>query len=221
MLAGVAEFVGSRSADRSLRVAVDGPPASGKTTLADELAAVLGHRGRPVLRATIDDFLVPRDRRYARGELSGEGCYRDAHDHAALCRMLLDPLGPGGDRRIQLAAFDAFADQPLPSHPIVAADDALLIFDGVFLMRPELRSRWDLTVFVQTSFATTIVRAQQRERAIASQAAIARRWTKRYLPAQELYFAEARPAATADVLVNNDDFRRPSWQIRAAGQTGC
>jgi hypothetical protein len=82
---------------------VDGPPAAGKTTLADELAAVLRAQGRDVIRASIDDFLFPRAQRYPRGEYSAEGSYFDTHDYDALNRVLLDPLGPGGDRRFQHA----------------------------------------------------------------------------------------------------------------------
>ena len=53
-----------------------------------ELAAVLRARDRDVIRATVDDFLVPRAQRYRRGRYSGESCYSDAHDHAALRRVV-------------------------------------------------------------------------------------------------------------------------------------
>lgn len=96
--------VGSVSVAHPARVAVDGPPAAGKTTLADELAVVLRMQGRDVIRATIDDFLFPRAQRYPRGEYSAEGCYFDTHDYDALNRVLLDPLGPDGDRRFQHAS---------------------------------------------------------------------------------------------------------------------
>jgi hypothetical protein len=59
-------------------------------------------QGRDVIRATIDDFLFPRAQRYPRGEYSAEGCYFDTDDYDALNRALLDPLGPGGDRRFPI-----------------------------------------------------------------------------------------------------------------------
>lgn len=74
----------------SLRVAIDGPDAAGKTTLADELAAALGH---PALRVSIDDFHRPRQERYARGPLSPEGYVHDCFDFAALRRAVLAPAG--------------------------------------------------------------------------------------------------------------------------------
>ncbi len=148
MLGRLAEVIGSRTAAHPVRVAVDGPPAAGKTTLADELAVVLRARGRPVIRATIDDFLFPRARRYSRGEYSAEGCYFDTHDYDSLNRVLLDPLGPGGDRRFRDSVYDRSADAVLSRPFGTAPAGAVLLFDGVFLMRPELLDRWELRVFV-------------------------------------------------------------------------
>jgi uridine kinase len=146
VLGRLAEAVGSVTVGHPTRVAVDGPPAAGKTTLADELAVVLRTQGREVIRATIDDFLFPRAQRYPRGEYSAEGCYFDTHDHDALNRVLLDPLGPGGDRRCQYAVYDRTADTALCPPVTTAPVNAVLVFDGVFLMRPELIDRWELRI---------------------------------------------------------------------------
>lgn len=216
-----------------LRVAVDGAPASGKTTLADELAAVLRARGRDVIRASIDDFLVHRAHRYRRGRYSAEGCYFDAHDRAALCGMLLDPLGPGGDRRFRRALFDGGNDTggDTASPPTSTAPaDAVLLFDGVFLLRPELIDRWDLRIFVSVPFERTVDRARERDAApagsatdatdatdtayAANAAEIERSWRDRYIPAQRLYFSIAHPADHADIIVYNDQLHRPTWEIR-------
>ncbi len=45
--------------DQVLRVAVDGPDAAGKTTLADKVADGVTRRGRPVIRAGVDAFHQP------------------------------------------------------------------------------------------------------------------------------------------------------------------
>jgi hypothetical protein len=50
------------------------------------------------------------------------------------------------------------------SEPITAAPvDAVLIFEGVFLMRPELIDRWDLRIFVSAAFEETVARARSRD----------------------------------------------------------
>ncbi|MET8464950.1 uridylate kinase [Micromonospora zamorensis] len=214
VLGRLAEAVGSVTVAHPTRVAVDGPPAAGKTTLADELAVVLRAQGRDVIRATIDDFLFPRAQRYPRGEYSAEGCYFDTHDHGALNRVLLDPLGPNGDRRFQPAVYDHATDTVLAPPVTTAAADAVLLFDGVFLMRPELIDRWDLRVFVSTALESTVERAVIRERRVSSQVDVERRWRERYIPAQQLYFATVRPTDHADIIVHNDEPRRPLWETR-------
>jgi uridine kinase len=212
------EAIRSVTTAHPLRVAVDGPPASGKTTLADELAVVLRARGRHVIRATVDDFLFPRAQRYRRGQYSAEGCYFDAHDRAALRRVLLDPLGPGGDRRFQHTVYDADTDTPSSPQAVTAPEDAVLLFDGVFLLRPELVDRWDLRIFVSVPFEQTVERARDRGTAPAGSsvdpAAIERSWRRRYIPAQQLYFATARPADRADIIVDNEQLQHPAWEFR-------
>ncbi|WP_426502408.1 cytidylate kinase family protein [Dactylosporangium sp. McL0621] len=215
LLGRLAAAVGSVTVAHPLRVAVDGAPAAGKTTLADELAVVLRAQGRDVIRASIDDFLFPRAQRYPRGEYSAEGCYFDTHDYAALNRVLLDPLGPGGDRRFQNAVYDRTADAVLSPPVSTAQADAVLVFDGVFLMRPELFDRWDLRVFVSTALEKTVDRAVVRERQVSSRAEVERRWRERYIPSQQLYFAEVRPADHADIVVHNDEPQQPTWETRS------
>lgn len=214
LLGRLAEAVGSVRVVHPARVAIDGPPAAGKTTLADELAGVLRGQGRDVIRATIDDFLFPRARRYPRGEYSAEGCYFDTHDHGALNRVLLDPLGPGGDRRFQHAVYDRTADSVLSPPVTTAPADAVLVFDGVFLMRPELVDRWELRILVSTALETTVDRAVIRERRVSSRAEVERRWRERYIPSQRFYFATARPADHADIVVHNDEPQHPLWEDR-------
>jgi uridine kinase len=214
VLGRLAEAVGSGTVGHPTRVAVDGPPAAGKTTLADELAAVLRRQGGDVIRATIDDFLFPRAQRYPRGEYSAEGCYFDAHDYDALNRVLLDPLGPGGDRRFRHAVYDHTADATLSPPVATAPADAVLIFDGVFLMRPELIDRWDLRIFVSAALEKTVDRAVIRERQVSSRAEVERRWRERYIPSQQFYFARVRPADQVDFIVHNDEPQHPVCETR-------
>jgi uridine kinase len=214
MLGRLAEAVGSVAVAHPVRVAVDGPPAAGKSTLADELAVVLRARGREVIQATIDDFLFPRALRYPRGEFSAEGCYFDTHDHDALNRVLLDPLGPGGDRRYRHAVYDRAADAVSCPPVATAPAGAVLLFDGVFLMRPELIDRWDLRILVSVALEKTVDRAVVRERRVSSRAEVERRWRERYIPSQRLYFAAVHPAEHADIIVHNDEPRHPAWEAR-------
>ena len=215
LLSSLAAGVGSITVAHPTRVAIDGPPGAGKTTLADELAVVLRAQGREVIRATIEDFLFPQALRHRRGAYSAEGCYFDTHDYSSLTRVLLDPLGPGGDRRFSRAVYDRASDATVSLPVTTAAADAVLLFDGVFLLRPELIDRWELRILVSTSFEKTVDRALIRERDVLSAEEVERRWHERYIPSQRFYFATVRPSAQADIVVYNDELQQPTWEMGA------
>lgn len=82
--------------------------------------------------------------------------------------------------------------------------------DGVFLLRRELVSAWDFTVFVSITPDETLRRALVRDVAsFGSTEEVERRYRERYLPAQALYLSEVRPRDRAAVVVENEDPSRP------------
>jgi uridine kinase len=191
------------------RVAIDGPDAAGKTTLAGELTGLLSAH-RTVIRASIDGWHHPAERRHQRGSESAEGYYLDSFDHEALIRGLLHPLGPGGNRRYLTAAYDFRSGQPVPSAPQSAGGAELLLFDGVFLQREELRGHWDYVIYLHVSPAETLRRALVRDLALFGSAGeVRRRYTRRYLPGQELYRRRADPAGRADAVLDMTDPSQP------------
>src|SRR5262245_29785454 len=99
LLARLAETIAAHHPGRRIRVAIDGVDGAGKTMLADALAPKVASRGRPVIRASVDDFHNPRSVRYARGRYSPDGFFLDSYDYPAFRRLLLDPLGPEGSGR--------------------------------------------------------------------------------------------------------------------------
>jgi uridine kinase len=102
------------------------------------------------------------------------------------------------------------------SEPIKAAPvDAVLIFEGVFLMRPELIDRGDLRIFVSAAFEETVARARSRDAVLyGTPLDVERRFRNRYLPSQRFYSDTVRPADHADILVRNDEPQRPTWEVR-------
>jgi hypothetical protein len=99
-----------RAAPNPSQLALDGPDAAGKRTLANELALSLRRGRRAVIRATVDDFERPRRERY-RAAAARPTANEDAFDYAALRSCPLKPLGPGGSRRDCTRAFDLAADR--------------------------------------------------------------------------------------------------------------
>ena len=188
------------------RVGIDGVDAAGKTTLAQELEPLIQAHGRPVIRASVDGFHNPARIRYQRGSTSPEGYYRDSFNYQALVELLLIPLGPGGTLLYRSAFFDYRSDSEIAVALETAEVSAVLLFDGIFLMRPELTAYWDFTVFVEAAFEVTVPRAIQRDRALFGRSEeVRRRYEERYIPGQKLYLEECRPHERAMVIVDNND----------------
>jgi uridine kinase len=158
-----------------------------------------------VIRSSVDGFHRPRVLRYERGR-TPEGYYRDSYDYSRLRSVLLDPLGPGGDRTYRTQVFDWRTDSRVEVAPERASDDAVLVFDGIFLHRPELRDTWDFSVFLRVDFATSFARMGVRD---GSPVDVSDAANHRYLEGQRLYLAEASPERYATVVVDNNDLSSP------------
>ena len=210
LLLELAQPIISCKPSHPLRVAIDGIDNAGKTTLANELALFIEKQGRPVIRASIDGFHRPRRERYQRGPDSPEGYYEDSFDYATLRKELLVPLGPNGNLRYRRAAFDVHADAFLPTLEELAPSNAILLFDGVFLLGPEIVAEWDYKIFVDVTIEVALQRAMKRDLALFGSAeAVQRRYLQRYFPGQKLYLAAAHPQKKADVIVKNNDLAYP------------
>jgi len=189
-------------------IAVDGEDGAGKTRFADHLASVFAEDGSAVFRASIDGFHRPREERYARGRTSPDGFYRDSYDEATFRRVLIDPFRSGAmtDAGFQLAAFDVSRDEPVASEWVTAPRDAVLIVDGIFLNRPELRGIWHWSVWLDAPLDVRYARMAARDGSDPDPAAESNR---RYRGGQDLYLREASPRAAASAIVDNTDPEAP------------
>jgi len=186
-LVRAAEAIERLPRDRRTLVGVDGLDGAGKTTFADLLAPRLD---RPVVRVREDDFLNPASVRHARGRESPEGFFLDSYDLAALRHLLLDPFAAGGAFRSR--AFDVLADAPVLGADEHAPADALLLLDGLFLHREELRDFWDLSILLDVSPEVAGARILERE---------GKPNRPRYVLGQRLYFETSDPRSRASLVL--------------------
>jgi uridine kinase len=206
LIEALAERIACVERRHPVRVAIDGVDGVGKTTLADELVDPVRRHGLPVIRASVDGFHNPRSVRYRLGRSSPEGYFRDSFNYAALTAVLLDPLGPGGSRRYRRAIFNYRTDSEVATPFETAAPDTVLLFDGVFLLRPELRSYWDLSIFLDAPFEVTIPRAAHRDGGSPDVTAIE---NLRYVEGQKLYLQTCEPKRVATILIDNENLASP------------
>ena len=186
-LARAVEAIARLPRDRRTLVAVDGLDGAGKTTFADLLATRLD---RPVVRVREDDFLNPAAIRHARGRESPEGFFLDSYDLGALARELLDPFAAGGPFRRRW--HDVIADRAVLGADEHAPAGALLLLDGLFLHRDELRDRWDLSILLQVAPELAAARLRERE---------GKPNRPRYILGLQRYFSECEPASRASLVL--------------------
>lgn len=188
-------------------LAVDGPDGAGKTRFADDLAVAFRRAGFEVFRASIDDFHQPRELRYRDGRNSPTGYYRDAFDYSLFRRVLAEPFRMGGSTGFQLRGFDLARDVPFESDWVTGPDDAILLVDGVFLNRFELRGLWNWSIWLDADPAVRLARMVERDGADPDPDAPSNR---RYSDAQRLYVRDAHPNTTAAAIVDNTDPDAPT-----------
>jgi uridine kinase len=191
---------------RIVRVAIDGVDGAGKTTLADALAPLVAGQGRPIIRASVDDFHHPRALRYAQGRYSPDGFYLDSYDYDSFRTLLLDPLNPGGSGRYVAKHFDLNNDRAFDPMPEQAEPASALIIDGIFLHRPELRSYWDLSIFLKVDFEVSLPRGAQRG-PIFDATDAASPSNQRYVGGQMRYLRECCPEQRADIVIDYNELR--------------
>jgi len=159
---------------RAVVVGVDGVDGSGKTSFAARLAD--GLRPLPVSVVHADDHLNPPEIRHAKGRNSPEGFWLDTYDHSSL-------IG---------AVADAWA--------AASGGGGIVLVEGMFLHRAELRSLWDFSVFLDVPFALTAARMAVRDGSHPDHRHASMR---RYVEGQQLYFAEAEPWRHASEIMDN------------------
>ncbi len=198
--------------DHPIRVGVSGITASGKTTIANEIAEELKNRKKNVIRTSIDHFHNPREIRYKRGKESALGYYEDAHDYESFKQKLLKPLGPNGNLHYQTISFDLLMDEYVNSDLKVATNDMIFIIDGTFLFKKELCNLYDFKIFVDTEFDIARKRgAIREEQAFGSYDKAEEMFIKRYHAASKLYLEHHSPQLNANVIIKNNDLNNPSF----------
>jgi len=208
LISRIAADINRLPSNRVIRVGIDGVDGAGKTTFANEIADELELLGRTVIRATVDGFHNPRIIRYRRGRTSPEGFFHDSYNYAALKTLLLDPLSPNGSGRYRLAVFDQLTDKPVSADEEQAYPGAVLVFDGIFLHRQELRTYWDFSIFLDVRFEVSITRGARRGIGFGSADPESVEYA-RYVEGQKLYLLECEPKRYATLVVDNNNLAAP------------
>lgn len=179
-------------------VAVDGLDGAGKSHFGAELAEAVRSQGHAVSLASIDAFHRPRVERYRQGRESPRGFYEDSYDYEQFRRLLVDPFKRG--EPFVAGAFNLVTDSPELSEPQQAPADAILIVEGIFLHRPELRGIWNFSIWLDVPLEVSHARLVARDGENGM--------SERYSGGQAIY-AREKPRSRATAIVDYSDFDHP------------
>lgn len=173
-------------------VGIDGLAGSGKTTFADELAALVSDCGIDVIRISLDAHLAP-------GSVPGEFALPVPTAFADFAEDVLQPLGGDGSGRYRLPP-----DGDRPATWRCAPQDAVVIVDGLFLHHPGLceagRDRaWDFSVWLEVPAEQAYLRLHHERGADPDPQAPT---NARSYDCQLRYLAACDPAGRADLVVD-------------------
>lgn len=174
-------------------VAVDGRGDERTGEFADSLADIFRFIGHTAFRASMRDFHNPRIAADGHGRDAPESLYRDTFDYSLFRRVLTDPYRMGGSAGFVTAGFDQQRDAPIEPKWMTGPEDAVLIVDGLFLNRPELRGLWHYSIFLERPDVQTVPVVDDRQRG-----------------ALALYDAEAKPREAATAIIDNREPEHPS-----------
>lgn len=156
--------------DRVL-VAIDGPCASGKTTLAKELSELLQC---PVVHAD-HFFLRPEQRTAARLAEPGGNM-----DRERLSEVLL-PLREGKEARYR----PFLCSHQYLGEPILILPAPVILVEGSYSCHPDLEGLYDLRIFLCIESREQMKRLAQRESPESLE-----RFRERWIPLENRYFSE-------------------------------
>lgn len=173
-------------------VALDGKSGTGKSTIAKQLAEILGG-----VEINSDNFWSggPNEEW---DKKTPEQKSDKAIDWQRLRSELLIPLLSG--KVAKWHSFDWEKGQGLSPTEIINNPSQLIILDGAYSSRPELQDLIDLSILVEVSDDHN-----RRQRLIAREnEGYMKDWHSRWDVAENYYFSKVRPRNSFDLIINND-----------------
>jgi uridine kinase len=175
----------------TLVIAVDGPGASGKSTIASQVAEATG----AALIHTDDFFHWPGG--------PASRAMENYYDWHRLRTEALEPLRAG--IRASFREFDWAAGRGLTGLVTVEPSE-LIVIEGVFSSAPQLSDLTDRSVLVETAPAERLRRLRSR--------VTPDEWDDDWLAAEQTYFGTLRPPASFSLVVPGVDDLSPLIQVK-------
>ena len=200
-IASARRQIGTR---RSTLVGISGIDGSGKGYLTRDIDRQLRSRGLTVAVINVDGWLRLPHERFSSTK-PAEHCYLHAFRFDEMFEKLVVPLRER--RRVSIEAD--FAEETASAYRkkrYEFTDIDVILLEGIYLLKREHRRHYDVSLWIDCSFATALRRAVARAQEGLTPEVTVRAYTDIYFPAQELHFQRDAPRQAATQILENDDF---------------
>jgi uridine kinase len=179
-------IIDERRAKRPLVVGIDGLGGAGKSTLANGIHDAFAGR---VSILQCDDFYRPLvGEEFSR--LTSEEAYENYFDWRRLRDEALMPLREG--KRARYQRHDWGTDRLTEWNEIEPRE--IVLIEGVFSTRPELRELVDVAIFIETP-------REERIRRMSARAQPSTSWMDQWMAAEDWYLTHVAPDRHADLVL--------------------
>ncbi len=187
--------------ERSVLAGITGIDGSGKGYLSREIVLKLRQQGLQAIHINVDGWLNLPHVRFSRKN-SAEHFYNSAIRFDDLFNQLILPLKM--NRSVTVTAdFAQEMATEYRRHLYRVQDVAVIVLEGIYLLKRAYRAYFDLSFWIDCSFHTALERALQRRQENLSPVETIRAYETIYFPAQRIHFARDNPRAAADYIINN------------------
>lgn len=189
-------------AERAALIAISGIDASGKGYLTAKLAELLRADPMRVANINIDGWLNLPHVRF-NDTNPAEQFYRNAIRFEAMFEQLISPLK--GRRTVDIEMDYAEETASYYRKQRMAFDNInIILLEGIYLLKREFQSRYDLSIWIDCSFETALQRAIGRAQEGLAPEATVKAYRTVYFPAQEIHFSRDKPQSAAGMTITND-----------------
>lgn len=203
----VTEIITSRrqelSTKDSLLVALSGIDGSGKSTMAQQVVERLRSQGLNAALIGLDAWHHPPEKRFNK-DAPAQHFYNHAFRFDELFEILINPLRHNRSTHITVE-LTRLPENDLYPHSYDLDEVDVIILEGIFLFKKELRKNHDLAFWVECSFETALRRALLRNQEGLSQEEIIRDYRTIYFPAQRIHLTRDEPKSNVNGIVENDE----------------
>jgi hypothetical protein len=123
------------------------------------------------------------------------------------------PLSWKGNGQYKSATINRFSDTLIDGEWIQAPSNAIILIEGVFMLRDGLERLWDLSIYLDTTteqFWSRFLQWEQKAGVLKSPEAV----KMSICIANRVYELENQPKTKASIVINQDDIRSPKFSLQ-------